>query len=193
MKLKAIAALIKKKRTVTLYDDEANGEQWLRVGDAIYLLSRLPIFESLEQLLTILDISEKETDKLVMNHCQLPDIFCFKDSWSGERALLNSDLQLNLGSLELYPARTSMGLRFYETQYMKPLRDMGDNYEIKERTTGEGVPYLVVKQGLCIRAIIVPDALEKTKMAEELQNLHSEMMTTMSYLATYKNNKPSPD
>lgn len=184
MKLKAIAALIKKKRDVTLYDDEANGEQWLRVGDAIYLLSRLPIFEDLEQLLTILDISEKESDKLVMNHGPLPDTFCFKDSWSGERALLNSDLQLNLGSLELYPARTSMGLRFYETQYMKPLRDMGDNYELRERMTSDKVPYIAVKQGLCIRAIFLLDALEKTKMAEELQNLHTEMMTTMSYLAS---------
>ena len=193
MKLKSLASLIKKKKVVSLYDDEANGEQWLRAGDAIYLLSRLPWFGDLEQLLTILDIPKKEQEKLVMNHGPLPEGLSFKDDWSGERELLNSDLELKLGSLELYPARTSMGLRFYEKQYMNPLRDLGDNYELKERRTNDDSPYIAVKQGLCIRAIIIPDALEKTKMAEELQTLHSEMMTTISYIAMCENKKPSPN
>lgn len=183
MKLKSIAKLIKSKGQATLYSDVECEEQWLGVGDAIYLLTRLPWFDDIDTLFTVLDLSEKERDKIAANYSALPTHLCFKDSWSGERDLLPSALTLTMGELELIPARTSMGLRFFETQYLGPGSDMSD-YDIKERRMNDESPYLAIKQGLCIKAIIIPEALEKTRIPEELQTLHSEMMTTMSYFAT---------
>lgn len=183
MKLKSIAKLIKSKGQATLYSDVECEEQWLGVGDAIYLLTRLPWFNDIDTLFTVLDLSEKERDKIAANYSTLPKHLCFKDVWNGERPLLTSALTLALGELELIPARTSMGLRFFETQYLGPVSDMSD-YDFIERRMDNDSPYIAVKQGLCIKALIIPDALEKTRLPEELQTLHSEMMTTMSYLAS---------
>lgn len=184
MKLKALAKLIKSNGDVTLYNDTDNLEQWVKTGNGIYLLTRLPWIEDPFQLLNILDISGKDQEKLAINHKPLTDDYSFRDDYPGERDMYDSSLELKLGSLELLPARTSMGLRFYEKDYLAPLKDIGDDYQIKERMGKGSEPYIAVKQGLCIRAIIVPECLEQTKMATELQQLHEEMMVTMSYLAT---------
>lgn len=180
MKLGKIKGLIKKTGRAGLYTNPETGEQWVMAGEAYYPLGKMPYIEDIETLYYILDISDKEQEKIISNWGSLPALNFTDDG--DERVLPGVRVSIALGDKELYPARTSLGLRFFDTAYMAPLSDM-EGLIFTERITESGIPYVAVKYGVILCGIIMPTTGMELDMHEELQILHSEMMQTVSLLA----------
>lgn len=56
----------------------------------------------------------------------------------------------------LEPLKTSQGIAFINTRYLKPFSDIDAGYELYERTTAQGKPYIAVKSGFMLLGIISP-------------------------------------
>ena len=182
MKISKLTGLMKKEIFVTLMQDEEAHEQWVRIGDGIYSLNKLPWLEDVEMLLTILDLSEKERDKLHLDERGKLKGVNLDDADPKERHMPMVEINIKIGDMELIPVRTSVGLRFFKKSYLAPIEDVTDKI-LMERQGANGLPYIAVKQGLMLQAIIVPLSYSETKLPEELETMHTEMISTLSYEA----------
>ena len=102
MIMKQIAAICKATKCVTLYDD-AHGRQWVQCGRGYYPLDKLPAMEDADMLCNILDLSERDREKMQINRAWLPPEMSFEDvpSRITERTCAVSPMLLKQGSQEL--------------------------------------------------------------------------------------------
>lgn len=84
------------------------------------------------------------------------------------------------------PVRTSRGLRFYNPDYLKPLKDLQNTLEIYERHTESGMLYFAVKSGMLLQAIVLPMTPEYGKILGELLDLCAALQQTVEA-------EPAPD
>ena len=181
MILKQIAARCKAAKQITLY--WGAGRQWVSDGKAFYPLDQLPELDCADTLCTILDIGEKEREKMRIQQDRLPEELHFGDLDDMERPVSASDLLLKLGSQDLRPVRTSLGLRFYEPDCFKPLRDVKELLDLWERETAAGEIYLVVKAGMLVQAVLLPEQVDGELMLNRFKGLADMMAVTVSYEA----------
>lgn len=191
MKIKAIAALMKKKRRISIFDDEKNGVQWISDGYAAYPLYGLPELDG-DTLLTVLDVPEKEREKYIVRRGMLPRAPCFSDTDGTERRLPPPALiSIGYGGEVLAPARTSLGLAFYNPEYLRPVSD--GPFEMYERESAEGKMYLAVKSGFLLRALILPGEPNEEDIAQRLELLHRELISSISRKAMESRKKTPED
>lgn len=180
MVIKAIAALCKRAKRIELYAPGNTGCQWIGDGHCLFPLIGMPALDD-ETVFAVLDIPEDKRPGYLVSYKQLPEAYSVADDDPTERLVQPSALGVVFKEEPLMPARTSLGLWFFNPDYLKPLRDL-DGYELYERHTESGLPYLAVKTGFLLRAVILPKLPNPEKLLEELEHLHAELITTLSYL-----------
>ncbi|MEA5151982.1 MAG: hypothetical protein VB039_05210 [Oscillospiraceae bacterium] len=178
MKIKAIAALAKKNKYIQMWDDEKTRVQWISNGYAAYPLYGMPELDG-ESVLTVLDVPEMEREKYTVRMGPMPDGCVFDDTDETERALAPTvGLTLGYGGQVLAPARTSLGLLFFDPEFLRPVQDKP--YELYERETDGGRIYLAIKSGLLLTAVIMPKAPNEEDILDRLETLERELRTTIS-------------
>lgn len=155
MKLKAITRLIKDNKFIYTVN-EKDDSFWLGNGTAIYLIDVLP-FMTNEQLLVMFEVPEKEYSKYhFSNNLKFTDQIERKDCIEAESIAEMLGMRLFYGGYTLVLLKTEAGLVCIEEKYLKPLSDLKQGYELYLRYTDENKPYIVAKEGMFLRAVILP-------------------------------------
>lgn len=189
MIIKKIAKLCKARKRIALYVDKRGSCQWIGDGCCLYPLYGMPELDE-ETVFAVLDIPEDKREGYTVSYEAWPNTINADDE-ADERPLLNSPCGIVWKDTKLMPMRTSLGLWFYSPDYLDPLRDL-ENFEFYERETPGGQPYLAIKTGLLLRAIILPKLPEPEAIAEHLKVLAAELETTISY-KVYRDNEKDAD
>ncbi len=142
MKLKQIEAILKAEKTIIV--SETSACQWLGNGAAFYPVYNLPKLTK-DNIFTMFDITEEKRDK-----------FYFEDGDDSEQLLERGAIAFYAQGRTLEPLKTSQGIAFINTRYLKPFSDIDAGYELYERTTAQGKPYIAVKSGFMLLGIISP-------------------------------------
>lgn len=174
MKIKSIAQICKKNKTVHLCDHSEDGQdnasQWIGDGHALYPISGLPYLDE-ENVYTIFDVPEKQRDGWYFKHTPMPEGICFDDTAHGEQMIESGNLSIVYAGRTLKPLRTRRGLVFIESRYITPLVDVLGVMELYERETPSGRTYIATKAGFLLLAVIMPYDIISADFVKRLEEL----------------------
>ena len=154
MKIKQIAALIKKRKCVTLYQGE--GEQWVSDGAAMYSLAGLPELR-LSELFRMMDIPEdKAADFQQREVGVMPGDICTEDYMDGQESLELQDFTFCRLGYELAVLVKEQQRGFLlQSRYLKPFEDV-EALEFCLRESPKGKSYITVHDGMFTVAVLLP-------------------------------------
>lgn len=174
MKIKNIAAICKKNKSVVLferYSDE--GEvvlQYIGDGAAVYPVIGLPVLDK-ESVLTIFDIPEKQREDWYVRSTGIPEGINLDDIDGTEKPVEREVISIVYSGKTLKPLQTRRGLVFIESRYLSPVSDVLDVLELYERIMPSGTPYIVAKAGFLLQAVIMPVDVINQQFVEKLEEL----------------------
>lgn len=181
MKVKALAAICKRRKCFFLFDGKDNTSvQWLGDGNAFYPLFKMPPLNE-QNIYTIFDIPEKQQSKMYFSENTLPEGLEFGDAVAYENILDPAKMEIGYAGRVLRPLLTSQGLVFIDVQYLAPLSDMADMIELYERVDSLGKPYIAAKNGFMLVAVIMPFQVMEPEFVKDLRELsvHCEAVLSM--------------
>jgi hypothetical protein len=184
MIFKNLTALLRGHKRIVLYGDPEE-LQWVGDGGAIYPLHGMPGMVE-DDLPAVFDVPEKDEGKyLIDHHLTLPETLCYKDvDPRGETQLRPEAWVLKRYDTLYVPVQTSRGLRFYNPDYLRPLKDLQNTLEIYERRATDGSMYFALKSGMLLQALILPLAPDYGKLLKELLGLCEGLQQTVETLGT---------
>ena len=153
MKIKKIEALCKSDKRIILYDGD--GVQWIGNGCAAYPLHNMPVLDE-TNVFTLFDVAEKDREKYYLRSEELPVALDFNDSSDTEVMLDRVPIDLYISGHGVAPYVGSSGIIFVETRYLAPFIKQEGGFELYERFTKIGKPYIAVKSGLFLVGVIMP-------------------------------------
>ena len=153
MKIKSIAAICKKQKTVIIHNTDTKGVI-LNTGAAAYMCMGLPNVTE-KELLTIFDIDPCKWGE--WRTCIRPVYrkLNFEDIDPEEELINRFGVHFCYQGVEMEPLMTRSGIIFLDTKYLVPFADL-DSYELYARITPEGSPYIAVKAGMILVGLIAP-------------------------------------
>lgn len=180
MKIKNIAAICKKNKTIVLFEKHSeSGDtviQYIGDGGAAYPVTGLPPLDT-ESVLTIFDVPEKDRDKYIVRTMGIPEGINFEDTDADEKPIEGEALSIVYSGKVLKPLQTRRGLVFIESRYLSPVLDV---LELYERITTGGTPYIVAKAGLLLQAVIMPLDVINQQFVESLQRLTEQCAVSLA-------------
>lgn len=168
MKIKQIESILKSEKTIIITETEAC--QWLGNGSVFYPVYNLPKLTK-ENIFTIFDIAEDKRDKFYCEERALPSGISFEDIDDGEQMLERGTMEIYADGRALEPLKTSLGVVFINTRYLKPFADADGGFNLYERIDQSGNIYIAVKCGFILLGIISPYDLVSKQFIEKLQTL----------------------
>lgn len=178
MKIKAIEAICKQHKHITLYNTERG--QWIGVGSAAYPLNSLPQLTE-ENLLSMFDIPEDKRSKYYVDKkSELPSAYDFSDSYDGESLLDLYPLEICTHGGIVTPVVTSLGVIYINKKQLKPFEDIERGVDLYERVNDAGQLYIAVKQGFTLCGIILPLNIITEQFTKSLCKLAD--LTAVSYI-----------
>lgn len=166
MKLKQIEAILKAEKTIIVSETPAC--QWLGNGAAFYPVYNLPKLTQ-NNIFTMFDIAEDKRDKFYFEERELPSFINFEDGDESEQMLDRGTIAFYAQGRTLEPLKTSQGIAFINTRYLKPFADLQAGYELYERTDKNGEPYIAVKSGFMLLGVISPYDLVNEEFINKLE------------------------
>lgn len=178
MKLKAIAKLCKSNKFIYTVD-ETEDSFWLGNGKAIYLISGLPKMTN-EHLMVMFEVPEKDKPKYhFSNNSKFTSQLDRRDIIESESIAERLEVTIQYCGYELYPLKTETGLVCIESDYLKPLADAEQGFELYLRYTDKCKPYIVAKEGMFIKAVILPCNVVEKFFCQKMQEIHNLSMMTV--------------
>lgn len=176
MVIKQIAKQIKRTGLATLYYDESRDVQWISNGYAVWALYGMPLMEA-ENVLTALDITEKEKDKIVVRELgELPAGLDFSDADDSEEDLADPVISICYGGSLVIPLQTKEdGLVLADPELFKPLKDV-EHMTVHARKKANGELYLACKGGLLLHGLVLPKELRSFAALPDILNKVSEQL-----------------
>ncbi len=175
LKIKQIASKCKRTGTVLLCDHEEEGQviQWVSDGYSFYPLNNIPYLK-MDNLITLLEITEKQLEKIVAEHINVKDIrgICFDDFEEEERIVAPESIKVQFNGVSYGIFRTTEGVVYIDSSAVSPLSNMINMiefYERKDRKSGKS--YIVCKTGMLIQGIILSENIISPKFVDELYKL----------------------
>lgn len=168
MKLKQIEAILKAEKTIIV--SQTPSCQWLGNGAAFYPVYNLPKLTQ-DNIFTMFDITEDKRDKFYFEERELPSFINFNDGDESEEMLERGSIAFYTQGRTLEPLKTSQGIAFINTRYLKPFSDSQAGYELYERTDKLGRPYIVVKSGFMLLGVISPYDLVNESFVKTLETI----------------------
>lgn len=153
MKIKKVEALCKSDRRIILY--EGDGVQWIGNGCAAYPLHNMPVLDE-TNVFTLFDVAEKDREKHYLRSEELPAALDFNDSSDTEVMLDRVPIDLYISGHGVASYVGSSGIIFVEIRYLAPFIKQEGGFELYERFTKIGKPYIAVKSGLFLVGVIMP-------------------------------------
>ena len=153
MKIKAMAQLVSKRKTVRLY--EGDGEQWVSDGVAMYSLAGLPEL-GLSGLFRIFEISEDKAAEFVAETAVFPVGYSVEDYMSDDEALELQDFSFSRSGYDMNILATESGKAYMvQSKYFKPFEDH-EKLEYILRKTPKGQSYITAHDGMFAVAVLLP-------------------------------------
>ena len=174
MKLSKYAQVAKRDQTCIVYTGDG---MWLAARGAMYRADGLPEIHGKDQVAAILSISEKKVEQMVFREVDLreePSTLCLDDWTNEEMPAQDVEIQACKDG-RMYKAMVAEDgeLLFYEERYLDPLLDdfKDGNYKVlMVRRMSNGAPYIAVKNGLELLALVMPVQLLDERYMEKLSN-----------------------
>ncbi len=136
----------------------------------MYPLHNMPILNK-QNIFTIFDVPDSKRNDYTFREAAMPEGYCFEDNGDYERMLDQEGIFITRMGVTLQPLRTSQGLVFIDTDYLKPAANVKDTMELYERLTASGRPYIAIKNGMLLIGIVeINDVIDK-KFVEQMETL----------------------
>ena len=168
MQIKQIAALCKKRKVIYIAT-EADEQQYIGDGAALYKITGLPALCA-DEVMTLFDFKAKERDKMeVIERDGVPmDI---SDYDQDETELDDTYFTFCYGERVLLPLSDADELILIETKYLKPVSDELEYQRYFLRKDNSGNRYVVVKNGMIAQAAILPFVIEDKNFINRMYEL----------------------
>ena len=177
MKINKAISLCKKSGIVCIYDTPA-GLQWISNREAAFPMMNMPEFTP-EMLCYAHDITEKQQEKLLFVHTELPDALSFEDCVPGEEQAEEYGLIIHTNSKTVIPLRTTKGTFFIDESLLAPISDTPDVF-FWLRISKSGKPYFAAKRGFEIVGVICPVVgIVNETFTDSLRELYEECRIMM--------------
>ncbi len=154
MKIKNIVSLFKKRKQICMHTD-CHGLQWIGDGMALYPLHNLPVLNS-DEIFNLFDIPEDKRAEYIVRQDSDSISYSLEDCDSETEIEEISAFSINRSGAECIPFKSEQGMLFIDNQYMSPLLDIMVGLHYFIRYTSFGQPYIAVKAGMILTAIILP-------------------------------------
>ena len=159
MKIKKIAATCKEMGICLLYDRvDAEGcvEQWIGNGAAMYPVRGMPYLE-IDNVATMFELTAEQAEKMQMSKRPAPESIDLRDAAPNDVAIDQLGCAIKYGGREILPVKTAEGVvRFINSGFLAPAEISGGDPELWERRGPNGTPYIAVKRGLMLQAVVMP-------------------------------------
>jgi hypothetical protein len=170
MKIKNVVSLFKKSGLICLHTDK-HGVQWIGDGAALYPLFNLPQLTA-ENIFIIFDIPEKKHDDFSVIENFNTSVFSLEDTVDAEVPIEPmAALTIMQHGIECMPFGTEQGIIFIDERYISPLLDNHLERKYFIRYDGNGKPYVAVKAGLMLTAIIMPREIIDNVFIKEITGI----------------------
>lgn len=181
MKIKKVEALCKSDRRIILY--EGDGVQWIGNGCAAYPLHNMPVLDE-TNVFTLFDVAEKDREKYYLRSEELPAALDFNDSSDTEVMLDRVPIDLYISGHGVASYVGSSGIIFVENRYLAPFTKQEGGFELYERFTKIGKPYIAVKSGLfLVGVIMLSNGIITSDFIENLEYIASLSRVTFNTTA----------
>lgn len=180
MKIKSIAAICKKAKTILLYTkrEECYTRQYIGDGCAAYPLEGVPELD-VQNVMAIFDIQEKGREDWVIQAQPLPEDINFADTDPSEKLLDPEKVQLVQSGRVFQVFQSRQGCILIDSKYLNPVLDMQEVIEFYERVTPQGIRYVAVKAGFMLKAVIFP--VKPGEIAENLLRIAKGIHKSTEY------------
>lgn len=166
MKLRKVAKLCTDSGSVQLIDLK-HGQQWVGNDQAIYFAYGLPYMEE-GHVPRVFDFSIKQKDNTVVEWITADDSpYDFSDNTTKETPLERSEMSILWNGLEYIPFLSANQLMYVDNLLLEALSSVVQDQRYYLRHTESGSPYLAVKNGLFLEAVMIPGRLTE-KMTNEI-------------------------
>lgn len=168
MKIKKLASICSAHKRVGIFERlDAEGEirQYITDYRAIYPVYGLPRLEK-ENLLTIFDVAPEDWNKWHITEMEQPDDIWVEDlpETGEDEAVTCFYNPISVNGYELQPVLTKIGVVFFQKKYLDPVKDAEGGIQFFVRYNSERAPYIVIKAGIFVQAIILEVKPKKEEM-----------------------------
>ncbi len=179
MKIKAIEQILKASKTIIYFN--RGSCQWIGDGSAFYPLNDLPHLTNGE-FFAIFDIPEDKRSKFYFSEMPLPESINISDYDKTERILERGELAFVKDGQVFEPLPSPCcGITFINQRYLKPFANEENGFQLAERISANGKPYIVVKDGLFVIGVINPFDLVNENFVDTLQKLTALSEASLDY------------
>lgn len=160
MKIKKIAQLCKQEGVADLLNYTSPSgcvTQWITDGRAIFPVEGLPYLRA-ENLPSLLELNEKQQEKMHIREREAPTTISFSDTEDGEKAAVQQRVSVNHGGRELMPLVVpGVGTRWVDRALLAPIFAEYENVELTlRRSTAGGTEIIAAKAGFMLVGLVLP-------------------------------------
>lgn len=153
MKVKDIAALCKRRKTLILTTPDENGLQFAGDGQAMFLLEGLTDID-LETMLRFMDVTEDEAEIWNKIYEDFPPVYDRSETAPQVNAVKGKISRIEINGKDLCPLELPDRTIFIHSRYLKAVTDY--TTELKVRMASNGKIYVAVSKGMFVNGIIIP-------------------------------------
>lgn len=170
MKLKAIEKICKASKTVILWPTE-DGRVFAGDGGAFYLLPDALSKISARSMLDVFDVPVDKQSDWSARECEPSERGeeMFADGGVAEDGVEPVEMTLGICGDVLQPIGNAFVMHLVDEIYLKPLEDeRGIRYFLRH---AGGTPYIAVKSGMMLHAVIMPKKIAPKVCAQMVQTI----------------------
>lgn len=184
MKIKKLASICSAAKRASIFKvlDSGDGlRQYITDGHAIYPIYGLPRLGK-ESLLTIFDIATEDWGKWCVTEIDQPSGIWVDDfpENGDDEAVTCFYNPISVNGVEIQPVLTKIGVVFFQRKYLDPVKAAEGGIQFYVRYNSEGEPYIVIKAGIFVQAIILEVKLKKEEM-EKIEAMLRGYATRMGW------------
>lgn len=167
MKIKKVAAICRSNKTLVIC--RRDGRQLIGNGHALYELRGLPQMKP-EEMLRMFDDKEDQMDSWYIPGIRDMEHYDFRDDVEAEEDLRMDLPLIGSGGDLLWPLEAESGeIIFVNSELLKPIES--EMMCLTLRRTAAGSPYVVVKDGFLLEAMIMPYAYMTQRLCDQMKRV----------------------
>lgn len=192
MKIKALMGMAKKRGKCRIHCDTETGRQWIAVNGGLYPMDGLPELDE-NMLLVMMDVAERDRDGYDVECVGMTGQMKYltKDNDPTDRDATGCDITISWNGVELLPIYTDREgdeLILVQAEHLRPVADEERNYQLYTRVV-DGHPYLLVKKGFSLIAVIARVVIGDEDAAETLGDISMHIKRDIMRYAVQPMNK----
>ena len=178
MKTSSIQKFIKAKHFCEVFP--VDGTQWFSNGEAAFPLFNFPKMDgkAVKALLSLED--DKAVGWNILIEDSTPTSVCFADEEQpSEEKVDAEDIKIKLRGRIYTAFITSKGAIFINPDYLLPFMKSEDYYSFAVRFTADNSPYLIVRKGMFVHGVIMPENIVNIDLLRKMRYLVNAVYETI--------------